>query len=59
MCQFGVIQNMVILDSLRKFIFCFKFLKSDKNNEVSIKVKKENSCFLFYRENYLLAKVGF
>lgn len=59
MCQFGVIQNMVILDSLRKFIFCFKFLKSDKNNEVSIKVKNENSCFLFYRENYLLAKVGF
>lgn len=29
-CQFGVIQNRHILDSLRKFLFFFQFLKSDK-----------------------------
>lgn len=47
---------MAILDSLRKFIFCFKFMKSDKRE--IIKYQYEN-IFLFYGENSLVAKVGF
>lgn len=48
---------MAILDSLRKFIFCFKFMKSDKRE--IIKYQYENIFFLFYGENSLVAKVGF
>lgn len=47
---------MAILDSLIKFLFCFKFMKSDKRE--IIKYQYEN-IFFFYGENSLIAKVGF
>lgn len=39
---------MAILDSLRKFIFCFKFMKSDKRE--IIKYQYENIFFILWRE---------
>lgn len=66
-CQFGVVKNRHILDSLLKFIFFF--LKSDKaeiiindNNNKSKKLKKffsrefsscKNSIFLFLANIYI------
>lgn len=55
-CQFGVVKNRHILDSLIKFLFFF--LKSDKAEimTIIIKVKNEKS---FFRENSLVARILF
>lgn len=53
-CQFGVIQNRHILDSLINFFF--QFLKSDKAEIIyNDKKKKKN----FFCENSLVARILF
>lgn len=53
-CQFGVIQNRHILDSLRKFLF-FSFMKSDKAEIIYNKNEKKK----VFCENSLVARILF